>query len=118
MNVNLPIKVTVYFSAPLQKTAAKLGFKLPTATDFPWQTLVKSSFGEFGVDGTSGGYAFLLQANRASLDSVIPELIDRLQKATPRTLRLVVEYDTSDRAMAKLVEPWRQRLFDCGFEVL
>lgn len=112
------VKLTVYFSIPLHKTAAKLGFQLPTTPDFAWTPLVKSSYGEFGIDCTAGGYAFLLEAEQNALDSVLPELATTLQKATPRTLRLVVEYDTSDRALAQLVEPWRQRLIDEGHEVL
>lgn len=112
------VKLTVYFSIPLVKTAIKLGFKLPEVPDFPWTTLISSAYGEFGVDGTSGGYAFLLEARQEALDSVLPVLATTLQKATPRTLRLVVEYDTSDRSLAQLIEPWRQQLIDAGHEVL
>lgn len=110
------IQLQVYMSAPLQKSAARLNFQIPEGS-FPWKTLVSSSYGEFGVD-SENGFGFVLKPSKEALESVIPVLTNVLQKATPRTLRCVVEYDTTDRALGRLVEPWRQHLFDLGFEVL
>ena len=115
--MNPAVMLHVYFSASLDKTAAKLNLTLPKGDAYGWTTLIKSPYGEFGVESQSG-FAFKITATPDALDSIIPVLIGTLQRATSRPLRLVLEYSTSDRALARLIEPWRQKLFDNGFEVL
>lgn len=110
------VQLHVYMSAALHKSAAKLNLSIPSPP-FSWTTLIRSCYGEFGVDWENG-FGFRLKPTEEALNSVLPILTDVLQKATPRTLRCVVEYDTADRALGRIVEPWRQRLFNLGFEVL
>jgi hypothetical protein len=101
----------------LEKIATKLHFKLPKGPEFYWTTLVRGPYGEFGVD-SQNGYAFHLKPTQEALDSVIPVLNDILSKATHRTVRLVIEFNTADKHVARMIEPWRQRLFDAGYDIL
>lgn len=108
------IQLHVYFSAPVAKTAEKLKFKVPP-DNTKWLSLVKSKYGEFGVEE---GFCFRLKPTKEALDSIVPVLNTVLQPATKKRLHFIVEYNESDNSLAAIVQPWRARLIEMGYVFL